>query len=267
MSDKILESIDDLICEMRGELDMMKGYFTLTDVQKAEELANRFPRLFWQWLSGRGAEYEDKFWDIVSQHGIDRGDEDRATELFLWELGYEEKSLPDKMMKKFLKFAEPEAARDPMAPSWISMDFIGNVEDEWLIHFTDDPWKLERKGFIYGMDDITMLALTTHFKRTVKERGGYNFAFTTSGADRFNPRGQKYGKHAVVFKTDGVKFHHYGDEEVQVVFWGPAVDPEEIYPVIRKGRHWEVHLPNGDIDEADSFNGVRQIANWAERNL
>lgn len=97
----------------------------------------------------------------------------------------------------------------------------------WLIHFSNDASGIAQEGFVYGASDISKLALTTH-RDDRMESEGFNFAFIANSRDSLNVVSsymskQKYGKDAVMFMGSGVHFQHSGDEEHQIVFYGPDV--------------------------------------------
>ncbi len=118
---------------------------------------------------------------------------------------------------------------DPtQAPSWSYFSTPSLVRpDVWLIHFTEDARSIQEEGFTRGVNDVTQLGLTTFLSDTEKDFGGYAFAFVANSRDARNA-GQKYGSQAVMFRAVGVKAYHNGDDENQVIFWGPSVDPTGI---------------------------------------
>jgi len=111
-------------------------------------------------------------------------------------------------------------------PSWFYMNFERYIQNQWLIHFSDAAayiWADQQ--FKYGVDDYTTLGLTTYYRQSGKEFGGYNFAYDISdfmkyGRSHYSSGEWKYGKEAVMFRASGVKVWHHGDEERQVIFWG-----------------------------------------------
>lgn len=113
-------------------------------------------------------------------------------------------------------------------PSWMTMDFNRIVKNEWCIHFCNDAYSIAREGFKWGTDDIGRLALTGAGMKKPSE--GYNFAFPIGEChiDRnsygsINPVTREKGtQEAVIFQTSGVEVYHEGDEQNQVVFWGPG---------------------------------------------
>lgn len=123
----------------------------------------------------------------------------------------------------------------PDRPVYEHMEYNRLVKPTWLVHFTDDPLGIAADGFKYGWEGTEGLGLTTHFTDSARKRGtGYNFAFVLGSRDARNAagrpgKGPKYGRHAVVFWGGGVEAYHYGDEENQVIFWGPEVSPDSIF--------------------------------------
>lgn len=102
---------------------------------------------------------------------------------------------------------------------------LGFIRQKWLVHFSDSANQIKNdQNFKIGIpyEDYQRLALTTHFKDKIKT-GGFNFGYEVGDVDRyaFDDRGRpKYGKEAVLFKGDGLKVYHSGDEEPQVIFDG-----------------------------------------------
>lgn len=95
----------------------------------------------------------------------------------------------------------------------------------WLVHFSDNAERIAAQGFLYGHNSFNGLALTTHKSHGSRHRSpGFNFAFTADDRhlDYVANRG-KYGHSAVLFRSGGVRAFHYGDDEWQVIFWGPVV--------------------------------------------
>lgn len=101
--------------------------------------------------------------------------------------------------------------------------------DTWLIHFSDNAYNIAVNGFTKGTSDISELGIT----RGGDGYPGYNFAFL---ANRIHDS-EKYGEDAVMFQSSGVKVFHLGDDENQVIFYGPHVK-ELIY--IKRYRDGEL---------------------------
>lgn len=142
-------------------------------------------------------------------------------------------------------------------PSWLEMDFIRIVKNEWCIHFTEYADDISREGFTGGTPDISRLAFTGAGQQ--KREKGYDFAFLLNDKNvDFN----NYGTKAVIFRTSGVLVRHYGDEQDQVIFWGPNV--KSFIPVENDGD-WIVYGQKGQV----LFRGEKpsDVAFWATNNL
>lgn len=112
--------------------------------------------------------------------------------------------------------------------------YEGFVRNQWLIHFSDNAYDIWKdQTFKYGTEysDYNRLALSTHFTRDSKKYGGFNFAYEDDDVDKyaFDRHGYKYGNEAILFKGDGIKIFHNGDEEPQVIFDGKATKGPLIY--------------------------------------
>jgi len=104
----------------------------------------------------------------------------------------------------------------------------------WMIHFTEssyDAADIEGEGFQYGHPEFEGIHLTT-WKKHRKKEPGYNFAFPLDSRYAQDAMDSgKYGREFVIFKGTGIKVHHYGDNEDQIIFWGPAVNPNSIFKI------------------------------------
>lgn len=118
----------------------------------------------------------------------------------------------------------------------VQMDFLGRFGPDWMVHFTNDAEAISGMGFTSGHPDLAGLSLTTNKSEQARKReAGYNFAFEVDTRDaRYAARQGKYGKEAVVFFGTGIKTVHYGDEEEQIVFWGPSIPINMIFPIYRE---------------------------------
>jgi hypothetical protein len=135
----------------------------------------------------------------------------------------------------------------------------------WLVHFTDDPWGIEKNGFAFGHSDMySGLGLTT-YKNDRKTEEGFNFAFPAFSRDAKKAAyDRKYGKHAVIFWGSGVNAYHVGDEENQIVFWGPSVNRSMIFPIVNRGDGWSVEDDTGRV--LISNKDYLDAAGWVEQN-
>lgn len=143
-------------------------------------------------------------------------------------------------------------------PSWCTMDFNRIVKNEWCIHFGSDSENIAREGFTGGTEDIDHLAYTNAGQQ--KHYAGYNFAFLIN--DR-SVDYNEYGDEAVIFRTSGVEIFHYGDDQNQVIFWGPNV--KSFIPIHQESGDWVVYGMNGQVLKRASE--PSEIAYWATENL
>lgn len=130
------------------------------------------------------------------------------------------------------------------SPFWMLASYEREVNNEWLIHFGKDASKIANEGFTRGEQDLDKLGYT-HF-HNIGNHPGYNFAFTVKDlnvdADRHvssykgGSLNTYYGDQAVIFQASGIRYFHLGDNDDEVVFWGPSaknlikIQLEEINP-------------------------------------
>ena len=135
---------------------------------------------------------------------------------------------------------------DGDAPGYIHLSDPKQLKAGWLVHFTDEPWSIEKRGFIYGHEDFRGIGLTTwKSEEGRKKRPGFNFAFRAdSRYSTWAANKGGYGKHAVVFWSSGIEAYHSGDEEDQVIFWGPSVRKDIIFPIYNEGD-WYIEGEDG----------------------
>lgn len=128
-----------------------------------------------------------------------------------------------------------DQAQDAFTPSTAFFTFERVVPRQtWLIHKTNDAVKIIKEGFACGADDIGALGLTTWIKKKKNCDPGWNFAFEADSKDaRRAADGGKYGEDVILFQSSGVRAYHSGDEESQVLFWGPSV--KEVIPLWMAG--------------------------------
>jgi len=130
------------------------------------------------------------------------------------------------------------------APTWAMLDLSAKrllPPQTWLVHWTDDPVSIARKGFTRGESDVTLLALTTYRK---KSGSGYNFAFKADSGYAGNPD-RRYGGEFVVFQSSGVECYHGGDDEDQIIFWGQSITSKPV-PVIEQDGKFAVYSLKAD---------------------
>lgn len=171
-------------------------------------------------------------------------------------------------LEKFKKWVQNRPPSDMTdSPAYEAMSYNSFVKPTWLVHFTDDPYSIAKEGFKYGHEDTHGLALTTWYTNEARKRhAGYNFAFKVGSRDaRICARQNKYGKHAVVFWGAGVEAYHSGDEEDQIIIWGPSVNTNLIFPVLNEEGSWVVNDWRNDklLIKDDDFD---KVSSWVVNN-
>ena len=149
------------------------------------------------------------------------------------------------------------------APPYETMSHEQFLKPGWMVHFTDDAKGIAAAGFMFGHRDMEGLALT-NWKANRKTEPGYNFAFQADSRDaQFAAREKKYGRDAVVFWGAGVKAYHYGDEEHQVLVWGPSIRRDMIFAIFRDDDGWRV---DGDTGRTLVRGEFEKCVSWVEGN-
>lgn len=170
--------------------------------------------------------------------------------------------------QEFISFI---AQTDPAyAPSFHYMDSLVELEsNSWLVHLTDYPDQIKKNGFVYGVDEMDKLGLTTYFSDSYKKYGGYNFAFQTGSKDLSSAvRKGRYGKSAVMFMSAGLQVYHNGDDEYQVIFDGKNVKPKNIVVLEVSNSSGEWYIVNQNRNSNfDLFEGdFEDVVKWVENN-
>ena len=165
----------------------------------------------------------------------------------------------NKMCEHFISIMQDLVEDYSELPAWLSVEFIRPVKNEWCIHFTKDADSIAREGFTGGTPYVEKLAYTNAGQD--KSGRGYNFAFLLGDRDvDYND----YGNQAVIFRASGVLIYHYGDNQDQVIFWGPSV--KSFIPIKYDGMQgdWVVEGQKGQILKMGK---PSEIADWATDHL
>ena len=229
----------------------------LTDKQGRQiEVIDLNRKAFFDWLEERldedpymlseMKEWKEKSWDNIIVWKEDPWDVDLSI-------------FPENILNKYLLGGWWRDEIDAVyTPSWDCMDYISLVKDEWLIHFTENAYGISNNGFLYGINELDKLCLTTHFNMGLKQEGGYNFAYPISYKKALKT-GLNYGSEAVVFRANGIKVWHHGDEEYQVIFEGSTA--RDIIPLIISDEKWMA----GDLNHG--FEDLETAVNWINNNF
>lgn len=222
---------------------------TASSCEKAEDLAYSCSYYINEYIRKIYYRYSE-FENLLNDGEFDYEDES-LIEMFLNML--EENNLCDHFVSEMQNIVDYYEL-----PSWCTMDFNRIVKNEWCIHFGSDSESIAKEGFTGGTPDIESLAYTN--AGTQKPSAGYDFAFLIN--DR-SVDYNGYGDEAVIFRTSGVEIYHYGDNQNQVVFWGPNV--KSFIPIHQDNGDWVVYGQNGQV--LVRCGRPSEIALWATENL
>lgn len=204
------------------------------------------------------------YWNWVKEH--DQAEYDRAEDVTGWsspgpenihESIMDGEYTPDPAsVANFVKTIDLEELRDSLREfdeghTQFNLELRNKKQlppTTWVVHFTDDVLGVARDGFKYGADDAYSLGLTRHKTDASRHNSpGYNFGYELCDSDNnwSGRRGVKYGNAAVMFQTAGSLAYHKGDEERQVIFWGPNV--EWVIPIVK------AHVDDYDKHSEDDY--------------
>ena len=172
-----------------------------------------------------------------------------------------------KDFEEWIDQRDPHAVWETDEPP--SRHFVGGelTKPDWLVHFTEDASAIASQGFKYGHEDYRGLGLTTWKSEEYRRKyPGFNFALELGMRNtNYTARQGKYGKEAVIFWGMGVKTFHSGDEEDQIIFWGPSINTNMIFPIFQDGEGWYVEMANGREVRLDDPS-FENVADWVTRN-
>ena len=175
-------------------------------------------------------EYNDNwryFYKFISEKYDYEFDEEELEKIEDYCNEYDEAILEDILDGKYKDYKKEFADwLNYYAPSWPTsnvMDYTKDINNGWLIHFSDNAWQIWQEGFQYATDSIDRLGYSNAGSTKGKSSEGFDFAYNAeSNFTRymFNRWGEpKYGNEAVMFRASGVQATHFGDEEEQVMFY------------------------------------------------
>ena len=222
---------------------------TASSCEKAEDLAYSCSYYINEYIRKIYYRYSE-FENLLNDGEFDYEDES-LIEMFLNML--EENNLCDHFISEMQNIVDYYEL-----PLWCTMDFNRIVKNEWCIHFGSDSESIAKEGFTGGTPEIEHLAYTN--ARAQKSSAGYDFAFLI---DDRSVDYNGYGDEAVIFRTSGVEIYHYGDNQNQVVFWGPNV--KSFIPIHQDNGDWVVYGQNDQV--LVRCGRPSEIALWATENL
>jgi hypothetical protein len=237
----------------------LKNYLTMGEAEKGRELAGYSPYTFLEWYLGLDPSEDPETDEATRLEYEEKIDNYGGHEAFT--------DIPDEFFQEYSSEASSILADDPQAPSFLHMDYEGIVKNDWLIHFTNNIWDIINEGFTKGVADPEYVALTTHLPPSMKEMGGYNFAFDLSNLrSAFGRWGPKYGKEAVMFRASGIRVYHYGDQEHQVIFLGESA--RDLVPITQDPNtgEWAVGSHPRTEEPLYKNDDLGEVATWVENN-
>ncbi len=175
----------------------------------------------------------------------------------------------------FLDWADGELYNNKrtvrVIPTCFAMRYEKVIKNQWLIHFTDWADKIwEEQTFKYGISDFNKLSYSSNYSNDLKPvSGGFNFAYdiidyVKYGHSSYREGRWKYGSEAVLFKASGIKAHHLGDNEPQVIFSGNTA--KDIVWLHQMDKEWMVTNPKKRkiIYRAQT---LPEVVNWVINNF
>lgn len=201
--------------------------------------------------------YPDEYEKLYAQ------DEDKLEDYEIAEQWIQKAS--QEQQEKFKDYVQKQSFThtDVWGPAYQHFEYESFIKPTWLIHFTDNPQEIKQNGFSFGHEEFSGLGLTT-WKANRKKSAGYNFSFKVNDRDiKFVAEEHKYGKHAVVFWGAGIETYHSGDEENQIIIWGPSIDTNMIFAIYSGNDEWTVN----DDDDKERFKGdIEDVIKWVTNN-
>ena len=197
----------------------LRKYMAMDETDQAWECACRQPYLFMDYIKNN-SEVLDVVENLVEQDKV-------PEDILQWD-DYEAAETLSEYFKTDLKpFCEDfiqyvTRSGETEVPLFCAADFRREVHNEWLVHMTSSSNipGLYKEGFSYGVD-IDNLAYTPGIGTTKYKYGaGYDFAFEADDASV--AENSQYGDCAVLFQASGIQIYHWGDQQYQVIFYGPS---------------------------------------------
>lgn len=239
-----------------NEIVYLKKYFNMTDEQKKEDLIYSFSYLFPVFLE---KETDQSLEDL----GLD---EDDGIDIIKEKYPEEVSQFADWLTKQLNvdQYIMPQEK-----PSWYYMDYEKDIKNQWLVHFSDEAFQIEKdKTFKYGVDDLTKLGLTTYMGKIDKQYGGYNFAYRVEDVKKYGRELRHVYKYTtngrgVIFRASGILVYHWGDEEKQVIFYGKTAT--NIISFFYSGGKWRItSLKSGN--KLVEFDELEDLLFWVQKN-
>ncbi len=105
-------------------------------------------------------------------------------------------------------------------PSWYYFEKPKLIKGTF-IHYSNNVDEILKNGFTKGVNDISILGMTTHLGDEYKKGSGFIFAYHID--DVKNIKLNRYGENCVLFEGIGVRAYHKIDKEYEVI-----INPKDI---------------------------------------
>ena len=172
-------------------------------------------------------------------------------------------------------------ARTKFATGWIEMPpahVFHDAEllrDQWLIHQSSST-SIDMEGFRVGVGNHENLGYTGSNWTYQGQEPGFNFAYHPGDYNSYGyssrgyNREPKYGKNVYVFWVPwAVRAWHYGDQEPQVMFWGPSAKRVVLIGQVEQDRlddYVECWVIQELGEHGPCFDTVEDLVYWLEDN-
>lgn len=226
-------------------------------------LCEKYPKFTIKLLRRKGVDLDEYDLDPESAY-IDEEDLGSAVSY-----GLSLEDFPESIFERFRSYFREELLSQFMeyggaaeVPSFLYMEYVGVVKNQWLIHFTPNPESVAKEGFTRGVRDYTALGWTSHMPDSLKKSGGYNFAYLFKDASdlTYISNFMRMGG-MVVFRASGILVEHNTDEEDQVIFEGSTA--RDIVPVRFIDGKWTVQVNGRVLFASDDH---MKVAGWVTQN-
>lgn len=222
ISEEYIKNISKQVLKEYLDKDYMmplRKYMAMDETDQAWECASQLPWLFMEYVNEKMDVME------VVENLIEKGE--LPEDILQWE-DYEAAERISEFFKtdlkpfceNFLNYCVYKGERD--IPLFCAADFRREVHNEWLVHMTsrNNIPGLYKEGFSYGVDIDNLAYTPGRGTPQYKYGAGYDFAFEADDASVAEDSG--YGDCAILFQASGIEIFHYGDQQYQVIFYGPS---------------------------------------------
>lgn len=244
----------------REWMEPLVRYMNMSDVEKAVDLCYSHPYLLKYYFD----ENEDFAEALVEATGedyetLESMDDYEFTETYYSLFENELSSFVDDFIEFCNDYLDDRSWDN--IPLYLVADYEGTVNNQWLLHMTDNLDGISKEGFSYGVQMDELAYTPARGTTKYKYGAGYNFAFRLS--DAYRAEGT-YGHYAVLFRASGILIYHYGDEEHQVIFYGPSA--HDIIVIDNDYGDWVIDSRITG-NRLVRFAKLEDACNWAINNL